>query len=229
MSVALPPGRFSRLVLKVNVFLLIALVLAAAFMAMVAYKQGWFVHQSPVHFVTVNALGINKGMPVKLHGFTVGSVSDMQLAPGGVDVRLLIGSEYLVRIPQDSHAKHAREAGFIGAPEYYQHAGGTSVAWVQAMYHDLLGRTADLPGQNYWVQQLPNDASRNPVAYGFAASAEHEGLQVQADYRKYLSRSAGPDEVAYWVDQFAHHRKTNEDVVTGFVSSDEYFRAHSGG
>src|SRR2546427_535601 len=115
MSIALPPGRFSGLVLKVNAFLLIALILVAAFMGLVAYKQGWFVHQSPIHFVTPNALGLNKGMPVKLHGFTVGSVSDLQLAPGGVDVRLLIGSEYLVRIPQDSHAKHAREAGVIGA------------------------------------------------------------------------------------------------------------------
>ena len=115
MSIALPSGRFSGLVLKVNAFLLIALLLVAGFMGLVAYKQGWFVHQSPIHFVTPNALGLNKGMPVKLHGFTVGSVSDLQLAPGGVDVRLLIGSEYLVRIPQDSHAKHAREAGVIGA------------------------------------------------------------------------------------------------------------------
>jgi phospholipid/cholesterol/gamma-HCH transport system substrate-binding protein len=115
MSIALPPGRFSGLLVKVNAFLLIALLLVAAFMGLVAYKQGWFVHQSPIHFVTPNALGINKGMPVKLHGFAVGSVSDMQLAPGGVDVRLLIGSEYLMRIPEDSHAKHAREAGLIGA------------------------------------------------------------------------------------------------------------------
>jgi ABC-type transporter Mla subunit MlaD len=112
---ALPPGRFSRLLLKVNVFLLLALLLVAAFMGLVAYKQGWFVHQSPLHFVTPNALGITKGMPVKLHGFTIGSVSDMQLAEGGVDVKLSIVSEYLRRIPQGSHARHAREAGVIGA------------------------------------------------------------------------------------------------------------------
>lgn len=111
----LPPGRFSGLVLKVNAFLLIALLLAAAFMGLVAYKQGWFVHQSPIHFVTPNALGLNKGMPVKLHGFTIGSVSDMRLADGGVDVKLSIASEYLKRIPQGSHARHAREAGVIGA------------------------------------------------------------------------------------------------------------------
>ncbi|TMH25969.1 MAG: MCE family protein [Betaproteobacteria bacterium] len=114
MSVALPPGRFTRLVLKVNVFLLIALALGAAFMGLVAYKQGWFVRQSPLHFVTPNALGINKGMPVKLHGFTIGQVSELKLAEGGVDVQLSIVSEYLRRIPQGSYARHAREAGVIG-------------------------------------------------------------------------------------------------------------------
>lgn len=114
MSVALPPGRFTRLVLKVNVFLMIALALVAAFLGLVAYKQGWFVRQSPLHFVTPNALGINKGMPVKLHGFTIGQVSGLKLAEGGVNVQLSIVSEYLRRIPQGSHARHAREAGVIG-------------------------------------------------------------------------------------------------------------------
>ena len=110
-----PPGRFARLALKVNAFLLIAFALAAAFIGMVAYKQGWFLHQSPIHFVTPNALGLNKGMPVKLHGFTVGSVSNMQLTDGGVDVTMLVIGDYLKRIPQGSRARHAREAGVIGA------------------------------------------------------------------------------------------------------------------
>jgi len=114
MSVALPPGRFTRLVLKVNVFLLIALALGAAFMGLVAYKQGWFVRQSPLHFVTLNALGITKGMPVKLHGFTIGQVSELKLAEACVDVQLSIVSQYLRRIPQGSYARHAREAGVIG-------------------------------------------------------------------------------------------------------------------
>ena len=111
-----PPTRFSRLLLKVNAFLLIALALAAAFMGLVAYKQGWFVHQTRIHFVTPNALGLAKGMPVKLYGFTVGSVSDMALAAeGGVDVRLSIMSEYMPRIPRGSMARHSREAGVVGA------------------------------------------------------------------------------------------------------------------
>lgn len=110
-----PPARFSRLALKVNAFLLTALLLVAAFLGLVAYKQGWFVQQTPIHFVTANALGINKGMPVKLYGFTVGSVSDMQLSQNGVDVQLSIISAHLARIPRDSRAKFARESGVVGA------------------------------------------------------------------------------------------------------------------
>jgi phospholipid/cholesterol/gamma-HCH transport system substrate-binding protein len=110
-----PPTRFSRLVLKVNAFLLIALLLGAAFIGLVAYKQGWFVHQTQIHFITANALGLNKGMPVKLYGFTVGSVSGMELSDEGVDVRLSIMSEYMPRIPKGSLAKHSREAGVVGA------------------------------------------------------------------------------------------------------------------
>jgi phospholipid/cholesterol/gamma-HCH transport system substrate-binding protein len=110
-----PPVRFARLVLKVNAFLLAALLLVAAFLGLVAYKQGWFVKQTPIHFVTANALGINKGMPVKLYGFTVGSVSDMQLSQDGVDVELSIVNANLPRIPRGSRAKFARESGVVGA------------------------------------------------------------------------------------------------------------------
>lgn len=110
-----PPVRFSRLVLKVNAFLLVALLLLGAFMGLVAYKQGWFAKQTTIHFLTPNALGINKGMPVKLYGVTVGSVSEMDIAYNGVDVRLAIMSEHFGRIPKGSQARFTREAGVIGA------------------------------------------------------------------------------------------------------------------
>lgn len=114
-STALPTGRFSRLLLKVNAFLLLALFIAVGFLGLVAYKQGWFVKQAVLRFVTPNALGLAKGMPVKLHGFTVGSVEEMKLAEGGVEVHLSIVAAHLDRIPEDSVARHARESGLIGA------------------------------------------------------------------------------------------------------------------
>lgn len=110
-----PPVRFPRLRMKVNAFLFLALLLIAGFVALVAYKQGWFIKHTTIHFVTMDALGISKGMPVKLFGLTVGSVKNMALADEGIDVQLAISSEYMPRILKGSHARFAREAGVVGA------------------------------------------------------------------------------------------------------------------
>ena len=45
--------------------------------------------------------------------------------------------------------------------------------------------------------------------------------------QRYLGRSAADSEVEYWVDQFVHHGQTNEDLVSGFVSADEYFQRNT--
>jgi phospholipid/cholesterol/gamma-HCH transport system substrate-binding protein len=110
-----PPVRFPHLLAKVNAFLLVALALVVTFGSIVAHKQGWFVKSTMIRIVTPDALGISKGMPVKLYGFTVGSVSEMQLVPGGVDVQLSIMTEHMPRIPKGSKARFARESGVIGA------------------------------------------------------------------------------------------------------------------
>jgi hypothetical protein len=121
------------------------------------------------------------------------------------------------------------EAGFIGSPEYYNHVGGADKSWVDAMYMNLLGRLPDQQGESFWVDQLALGVSRSFVAYGFAASAEREGQHVMGNYLKYLGRAAGQSEIDYWIDQFVHHGKTNEDVVTGFVSSEEYYQRKTKG
>jgi hypothetical protein len=114
------------------------------------------------------------------------------------------------------------EAGFIGASEYYQRAGGTDIAWIDAVYLDLLGRPADSDGETFWVNRLAQGADRSSVAFGFAASLEREAQHVDGLYRKFLDRVASSAEINFWVGQFAKGF-TNEELVTGFVSSDEYF------
>jgi ABC-type transporter Mla subunit MlaD len=54
-------------------------------------------------------------MPVKLFGFTIGSVREMHLVSNGVDVQLAIMSQHMPRIPKGSRARFARESGVIGA------------------------------------------------------------------------------------------------------------------
>lgn len=110
-----PPVRFPHLLAKVNAFLLLALLLIGSFVWVVAHKQGWFVQQTMIRIVTPDALGITAGMPVKLFGYTVGSVREMKLVGGGVDVQLAIMTEHMPRIPKGSRARFARESGVIGA------------------------------------------------------------------------------------------------------------------
>jgi len=118
------------------------------------------------------------------------------------------------------------EAGFVGSQEFYDASGGTDLAWVDAMYQDLLGRAADTAGEQAWVQALSQGVSRNTVAYDFAASPEREQIRIQGDYQQFLGRIANDSEVASWVNAF-EHGMTNENVIAGFVGSDEYFKTHS--
>ena len=87
--------------------------------AVIAWKQELFVTRTPIYIFTDSALGITKGIPVKVFGLTVGSVDDIEIVPGTpgskgqVRVRLSIGSEHLQHISKDSRAKLMRE-GVVG-------------------------------------------------------------------------------------------------------------------
>jgi CARDB/Domain of unknown function (DUF4214) len=138
------------------------------------------------------------------------------------------GLSVWVRHMQGGLTDEHLEANFIGSSEYIQNHGGTGDAWVSGMYRDLLGRSPSQSEVDGWVHALNAGRSTIDIAYGFAASAEREGQRVTADYVGYLGRRPGDAEAAGWVSSFENGSKTNEDVVAGFVGSDEYFANHSG-
>jgi len=65
------------------------------------------------------------------------------------------------------------------------------------------------------------------VALQFATSLERAKQRISDDYFHYLGR--GPDQqgIDYWVSQFADG-VTNENLITDFVASPEYFGKHTG-
>ncbi|HWB13509.1 MAG TPA: DUF4214 domain-containing protein [Pirellulales bacterium] len=120
------------------------------------------------------------------------------------------------------------EAGFIGSDEFFTtQGGGTNAGWVDALYQKLLGRPADASGKAFWLAQLAAGESRAQVALGFTSSVEREEQRVTADYQTFLGRQPDQSGLNFWVSQFAQGRLTNEDVVAGFLASDEYFSKHS--
>lgn len=116
-------------------------------------------------------------------------------------------------------------AGFASSAEYYLQAGGTDQAWLDTLYHDMLNRDADATGEAAWLQTLRSSASRFSIAYGIAASMEHESIVVAGDYQRYLGRSADASEVAGWVNNL-QHGMSSEQVAAAFVASDEFYAGH---
>jgi hypothetical protein len=119
-------------------------------------------------------------------------------------------------------------AAILASPEYYQRAGGTDAGWVDAVYHDLLDRSPEPVGRDYWLQTLAAGAGRSAVAQRITASPEHEGRVVAADYQKFLGRTASPEELASWVGAF-EGGMSNEQIAAGFVVSNEYLLQYHGG
>jgi hypothetical protein len=116
-------------------------------------------------------------------------------------------------------------AGFASSPEYFQQAGGTDQAWLDALYHNVLGRAPDGAGEATWLQALTSGTSRFSVAYAFAISAEHETMIVAEDYQRYLGRAATASEMAGWVSNL-QRSMSDEQVVAAFVGSDEFYSFH---
>ncbi|MGH7135153.1 MAG: DUF4214 domain-containing protein, partial [Pirellulales bacterium] len=136
------------------------------------------------------------------------------------------GLAYWVQQMQNGLTDQQLEAGFIASDEFYANAGGTNLAWVDAVYQKLLGRPADPGGQSYWQGQLASGVSRGEVALLIANSAENDSQLISADYEKFLGRAPDPSGLSYWLQQFKNGA-TNEDVVAGFTGSPEYYDKHS--
>ena len=68
---------------------------------------------------------------------------------------------------------------FINSVEFINNYGAniSNEQFVTNLYENVLGRSPDLAGLNYWSQQLNNGIeSRNDVLIGFSESAENKAL-----------------------------------------------------
>jgi Domain of unknown function (DUF4214) len=98
-----------------------------------------------------------------------------------------------------------------------------SVAYVDNLYHDVLGRTA-APSDSevaYWAGQLDSTGSRAQVASAFVTSSEAHGRTVDGDYQLMLLRSADPGGRAYWTGQL-DSGTANESILAALGGGPEY-------
>jgi uncharacterized protein YkwD len=114
-------------------------------------------------------------------------------------------------------------ASILGSAEFFIRTGAGNQQYIQALYSNLLQRTASLAEVNGWLAALPR-AGQSGIAIAFLRSAEYRSNTVEAYYANLLHRTTAPSpaEVSSWVyDGF--------DLLTireAFEASQE-FRVHA--
>lgn len=132
-------------------------------------------------------------------------------------------------------------AGFVRSAEFQNAYGAQSdVDFVDQLYQNVLGRSADPGGLAGWVDQLDNGASREAVVLGFSNSQEFTNNTLAAStaytqggiasiwaddvYRLYQATlDRAPDAAGFgsWMSLLGAGREYLS-VVTGFVASTEF-------
>jgi hypothetical protein len=99
-------------------------------------------------------------------------------------------------------------------------------AFVNQLYHDILGRVPTVQDVNQWTTLLQAGVSRQQVATAFWESPEHRGLQVDAFYQQFLHRAPDAAGRSGWVNAFLSGAD-EISVAVGFLTSAEYTSSHA--
>jgi len=106
--------RFKGLFVKVGIFVLLAILGVSFNLLFSGIKKGLFTPKSPINFVAGTGQDIKVGMPVKLNGFKIGSVSKMGMdEKAQARVEMLIENRYLSLLKEDAMVSLKQE-GVIG-------------------------------------------------------------------------------------------------------------------
>jgi uncharacterized delta-60 repeat protein len=151
--------------------------------------------------------------------------------------RKLVDSLYVQLLHRSADA--AGEAGFVaalgagmtieqvkaimlGSPEYLANAGGTDATFLQAVYHDVLGRPMDNGGAASWEAAMTGGMTPTQVALAIATSSEARQDLIAADYQRYLKRPADTGGLASWLNALSQGLR-DEGLLAGVIGSQEYF------
>ena len=112
-------------------------------------------------------------------------------------------------------------ASLLASSEYFVRQGSDVTGFVQGVYRDVLDRSGDPSGIEYW-SKVAKTAGRDEVASSFVTSPEYRGHLAASWYETYLRRKADDAGRDYWAGQLARGA-SQEFVQSQFAGSPEYF------
>lgn len=106
--------RFRGLLVKVSIFVLLAVIGVSLNLLFSGIKKGFFTPKSAIYFNTETGQDIKIGMPVKLSGFKIGTVSKLELDnKAHAQAQMMIEDRYLALLKEDAVVSLKKE-GVIG-------------------------------------------------------------------------------------------------------------------
>jgi hypothetical protein len=110
---------------------------------------------------------------------------------------------------------------FYGSNEYFTSSGGTAGAWIDQLYLDILGRSSDQGGRDFWVGRFNAGMPRDLIALNFFQSIENRRQRVSRLYDLLLDRLPDAVGLEFWANRIL----TDGDLsLAAFLAgSDEYF------
>lgn len=129
------------------------------------------------------------------------------------------GRAYWLNVWANSGAE-AVESGILGSGEFFQRVGGANGAWVDAMYTQVLGRTAGPTEKQFWVDKA-NLSERQLLSQLFVNSDEHRLLGIASWYRNYLSRDPELGGSQFWLQKQKSGLKP-EKIQSSILTSLEF-------
>jgi hypothetical protein len=112
--------------------------------------------------------------------------------------------------------------GFLTSAEYQQAHAGTT-AYLFGLYADVLGRSPDPAGLDYWETAARGGMSVAQITDSFLDSLEADEQRVGGYYHNYLGRNADAAGAQVWLSLLQSGQLAPAQVAQAFLASDEFF------
>lgn len=111
-------------------------------------------------------------------------------------------------------------AADTGAPAPVSAAAFDPNAFLKSLYQAELGRAPDVPGAQYWTQQIQSGAmTPEEVRRSVYQSPENT---IQDMYLQYLNRQPDPQGLSYWQNRLESGGMTADEIARSIQASTEY-------
>jgi len=176
----------------------------------VAQQSGLYIFSTDINSFTGGA--IYDRNEVRLNG-------DENIDLGNFTIRQTLknGEEYYIRVYANIDTDYVLTIDFTSINDF-----------VERFYEDMLGRSADATGLQYWVDLLSDGViSGVDMAHGFGSSTEfinrnlNDNDYLTALYQTFFDRTPDTEGLVYWLDKLQNGVSRSE-VLEGFANSKEF-------